>query len=77
MSRFGAQRAPLQCCFAPNPSADTADAVERILGPIIVNIMLYHLFLDRSGIALGICISITTLFLLWVHRYKFPAIFRP
>jgi putative oxidoreductase len=48
-----------------------------ILGPIIVNIMLYHLFLDRSGIGLGICICIAALFLLWVYRYKFPAIFRP
>jgi hypothetical protein len=59
------------------PRADTADAVERILGRIIVNIMLYHLFLDRSGIALGNGISIAALFLLWVYRYKFPAIFRP
>jgi putative oxidoreductase len=48
-----------------------------ILGPIIVNIILYHLFLDRSGIELGLCISIAALFLLWVYRYKFPAIFRP
>ncbi len=48
-----------------------------LLGPIIVNIILYHLFLDRTGIAVGICISIAALFLLWVYRYKFPAIFRP
>ena len=48
-----------------------------LLGPVIVNIVLYHIFLDRSGLAMAIVISILTLFLLWVYRYKFPAIFQP
>jgi putative oxidoreductase len=48
-----------------------------LLGPVIVNIMLYHLFLDRSGIPIGVVISILALFLLWIYRYKFPAIFQP
>jgi uncharacterized membrane protein YphA (DoxX/SURF4 family) len=48
-----------------------------LLGPVIVNIVLYHIFLDRSGLALAGCISIFALFLLWVYRYKFPAIFQP
>ena len=48
-----------------------------LLGPVIVNIVLYHIFLDRSGLPMAIVISILALFLLWVYRYKFPAIFRP
>jgi putative oxidoreductase len=48
-----------------------------LLGPVIVNIMLYHIFLDPSGLPLAIVISIFALFLLWVYRYRFPAIFQP
>jgi putative oxidoreductase len=48
-----------------------------LLGPVIVNIMLYHIFLDPSGLPMAIVISILALFLLWVYRYKFPAIFQP
>ena len=48
-----------------------------LLGPVIVNIVLYHIFLDTSGLPMAIIISILTLFLLWIYRYKFPAIFQP
>lgn len=48
-----------------------------LLGPVIVNIMLYHIFLDTSGLPMAIIISILALFLLWVYRFKFPAIFQP
>ena len=48
-----------------------------LLGPIIVNIVLYHIFLDRNGLAMACVISVLALFLLWVYRYKFPAIFQP
>jgi putative oxidoreductase len=48
-----------------------------LLGPVIVNIMLYHLFLDPTGMAIAVVISILALFLLWIYRYKFPAIFQP
>src|SRR5712691_6540428 len=48
-----------------------------LLGPVIVNIVLYHLFLEPSGLAMAGLISILALFLLWVYRYKFPAIFQP
>ena len=47
-----------------------------LLGPVIVNIMLYHIFLDPSGLSMAIFISVLALFLLWVYRYKFPAIFQ-
>ena len=48
-----------------------------LLGPVIVNIFLYHIFLDPSGLPMACVISILALFLLWVYRYKFPAIFQP
>jgi putative oxidoreductase len=48
-----------------------------LLGPIIVNIDLYHIFIDRSGLMIGAIVSIMALFLLWVYRFKFPSIFRP
>jgi uncharacterized membrane protein YphA (DoxX/SURF4 family) len=48
-----------------------------LLGPVIVNIVLYHIFLDPSGLGMAVCVSVFTLFLLWVYRHKFPAIFQP
>jgi uncharacterized membrane protein YphA (DoxX/SURF4 family) len=48
-----------------------------LLGPVIVNIMLYHIFLDHVANPIAIVVSILALFLLWVYRFKFPAIFRP
>jgi putative oxidoreductase len=48
-----------------------------LLGPVIVNIVLYHLFLDTSGLPMAIVVAALSLFLLWIYRYKFPAIFQP
>jgi uncharacterized membrane protein YphA (DoxX/SURF4 family) len=48
-----------------------------LLGPIIVNIVLFHLFLDHVANPVAIVASFMSLFLLWVYRFKFPAIFRP
>ena len=48
-----------------------------LLGPVIVNIVLYHLFLDPQGMPIAIIISVLALFLLWIYRFKFPAIFQP
>ncbi len=48
-----------------------------LLGPVIVNIMLYHIFLDPSGLPMACVISVLALFLLWVYRDRFPAIFQP
>lgn len=48
-----------------------------LLGPVIFNIFLFHIFFDRSGLPVAIIVSLLALFLLWVYRYKFPAIFRP
>jgi putative oxidoreductase len=48
-----------------------------LLGPVIVNIALYHIFLDLQGLPMAAVVSILALFLLWVYRFKFPAIFQP
>jgi uncharacterized membrane protein YphA (DoxX/SURF4 family) len=48
-----------------------------LLGPVIVNINLYHIFLDHMVNPIAILVSVLSLFLLWVYRYKFPAIFQP
>jgi putative oxidoreductase len=48
-----------------------------LLGPVIVNIMLYHIFLDTSGLPMACITSVFALFLLWAHRDRFPAIFQP
>src|SRR6266480_2568498 len=39
-----------------------------LLGPIIVNIDLYHIFMDQSGLPLAFLVSALSLFLLWRHR---------
>jgi uncharacterized membrane protein YphA (DoxX/SURF4 family) len=48
-----------------------------LLGPVIVNIALYHIFLDTQGLPMAIGVSLAALFLLWFYRFKFPAIFQP
>src|SRR5947208_822199 len=48
-----------------------------LLGPVIVNIMLYHIFLDPSGLGMGCVISVLALFLLWVHRDRFAPLLKP
>ena len=48
-----------------------------LLGPVIVNIVLYHVFLDHVANPVAIVIALLALFLLWVYRFKFPAIFQP
>jgi putative oxidoreductase len=48
-----------------------------LLGPIIVNIVLFHLFLEPSGMPIAVVTAALSLFLLWIYRFKFPAIFQP
>src|SRR5437763_15341993 len=48
-----------------------------LLGPVIVNIVLFHVFLLPQGMAMGVVDAALALFLLWIYRFKFPAIFQP
>ncbi|MCU1323310.1 MAG: DoxX family protein [Acidobacteriaceae bacterium] len=46
-----------------------------ILGPILVNILLYHLLLDPKGIAPGIVVTLMEVFLIWAYRRSFRGLF--
>jgi putative oxidoreductase len=48
-----------------------------LLGPVIVNIVLFHLFLEPTGLPMSLVTAALALFLLWIYRFKFPAIFQP
>jgi uncharacterized membrane protein YphA (DoxX/SURF4 family) len=45
-----------------------------LVGPVIVNILFYDIFLDHSGLPLGIVIAALALFLLWAWRSAFAGI---
>ena len=46
-----------------------------LLGPVIVNILLYHLFLNLTGIALAIIVTILWFIVFYGHRQYFSGIF--
>src|SRR5438132_4107007 len=48
-----------------------------LLGPVIVNILLFHVFLQPSGLPLAIVVSVFSLFLLWAHRGAFSGLLKP
>jgi len=47
-----------------------------LLGPIIVNIVLFHFFMDRSGLVMAALVSAIWLFLLWRYRDSFSGLLR-
>lgn len=48
-----------------------------LLGPVIVNILLFHIFLEPKGLPMAIGVSVLSLFLLWAYRQAFAGLFRP
>jgi uncharacterized membrane protein YphA (DoxX/SURF4 family) len=46
-----------------------------LLGPVIVNIVLYHVFLNRSGAGLAVFVVILWLIVFYAHRQFFAGIF--
>jgi putative oxidoreductase len=46
-----------------------------LLGPVIVNIILYHVFLNPAGIALAIVVTILWLIIFYARRQYFTGIF--
>ena len=48
-----------------------------LLGPVIVNILLFHIFLDPSGLPMAIIVSALALFLLWRYRTNFAGLLKP
>ena len=48
-----------------------------LLGPVIVNILLFHSFLEPSGLPMAIIVSVLALFLLWRYRSNFAGLVKP
>jgi uncharacterized membrane protein YphA (DoxX/SURF4 family) len=48
-----------------------------VLGPIIVNILMFHVFLDRAGLGMALAVCAAWIFLLWAHRAAFASLLRP
>lgn len=47
-----------------------------LLGPVIVNILCVHVFLNRSGLPMAIVISALALFLIWRSRENFAGLMK-
>jgi len=48
-----------------------------LLGPVIVNILLFHIFLDPSGLPMAIIVAVLALFLVWRYRTNFAGLLKP
>lgn len=48
-----------------------------VIFPIILNILLFHSFLDPSGLPIAILLMAGNLFLAWYHREKYSLILKP
>ena len=46
-------------------------------GPVIVNILLFHIFLEPSGLPMAIIVAVLALFLLWRYRTNFAGLLKP
>jgi putative oxidoreductase len=46
-----------------------------LLAPVIVNIVLFHLFLAPEGLPLAVVVAALELFLAWAHRDAFAPLF--
>jgi uncharacterized membrane protein YphA (DoxX/SURF4 family) len=48
-----------------------------LLGPVIANILCYHIFIDRAGLPVAAVVSVLALFLLWRYRANFAGLVKP
>src|SRR5215813_9209353 len=48
-----------------------------LLGPVIVNILLYHVFLNSAGMGLAIVVTISWFIVFYSNRQHFSGIFVP
>jgi putative oxidoreductase len=45
-----------------------------LVGPVLVNILFYDIFLDHTGLPMGIVLAVLALFLLWAYRKAFAGL---
>lgn len=48
-----------------------------LLAPVVVNILLYHLFLAPAGLAVPLILLATELYLAWSYRHVFAPMLQP
>jgi putative oxidoreductase len=48
-----------------------------LLGPVIVNILSYHIFMDPKGLPIALVVAVLALFLLFRYRANFAGLLRP
>ena len=48
-----------------------------LLGPVIVNILCFHIFLNHEGWQIAAVVAALALFLLWRHRANFAGLLKP
>jgi putative oxidoreductase len=48
-----------------------------LLGPIIVNVLLFHLTFNPSGIGPGLLVTVLEIFLIYAYREHFKSLFTP
>jgi uncharacterized membrane protein YphA (DoxX/SURF4 family) len=46
-----------------------------LLGPVLVNILLFHILFQAPGIATGVVCTILEIFLIWAYRSSFKGLF--
>jgi putative oxidoreductase len=47
-----------------------------LLGPVIVNILCFHIFMDHAGLPLALIVAALALFLLWQNRSAFAGLLK-
>jgi uncharacterized membrane protein YphA (DoxX/SURF4 family) len=47
-----------------------------LLGPVIVNILCFHIFMDHAGLPLALIVAALALFLLWQNRSAFTGLLK-
>jgi putative oxidoreductase len=48
-----------------------------LVGPVIVNILAFHTFMEPAGVPMALIISAIALFLLWSYREHFAGLVKP
>jgi uncharacterized membrane protein YphA (DoxX/SURF4 family) len=48
-----------------------------LLGPVIVNILCFHIFMNHQGLPLALVVAALALFLLWRNRTAFAGLLKP
>jgi uncharacterized membrane protein YphA (DoxX/SURF4 family) len=46
-----------------------------LLGPILVNILLFHILFQAPGVAPGMVLTVLEIFLIWAYRLSFRGLF--